>query len=164
MFTIDTALEANRRFAASFSPGERPPRPSLALLLCMDARIEPIQALGLPYGHAHIIRNAGGRIADAIRSLAISQTLFGTEEVAIVHHTECGMLTFTDETIRKRLREERGANADAIAFLPFTDLRRSVLDDIQAYRESPLLRQDIPVRGFTYDVATGRLAEVFADA
>lgn len=128
----------------------------------MDARIEPIQALGIPYGYAHIIRNAGGRVADAIRSLAISQTLIGTQEVAIIHHTECAMLTFTDDTMRTRLREERGANADAVAFLSFTDLRQSVLDDIQAYRESPLLRQDIPVRGFTYNVETGILTEVFS--
>lgn len=129
-------------------------------MLCMDARIDPIRALGLPPGSAHIIRNAGGRVVDAIRSLVISQTIIGTEEVAIIHHTQCGMETFTDAEIRQKLRDERNAIADDIAFLPFQDLEQAIRDDIQIYRQSPLLRQDIPVRGFIYEVDSGRLREV----
>jgi carbonic anhydrase len=157
-------LKANDRYAQSFSKGELPlpPARKVALVVCMDARIDPARALGLEEGDAHVIRNAGGRIADALRSLAISQTLLGTEEVVIVHHTDCGMLTFSDESIRKQLRKERGVDADAIAFLPFDDLDASVRNDLQAYEASPLVRHDIPVRGFVYDVKTGRLREVRA--
>lgn len=160
MTAIDDALRANRQYAASFDPGLQPPRPKLALVLCMDARIDPIRALGLPSGHAHIIRNAGGRVVDAIRSLIVSQTIIGTEEVAIIHHTQCGMETFTDAEIRQKLRQERNAIADDIAFLPFEDLEQAIRDDIRIYRQSALLRQDIPVRGFIYEVETGRLREV----
>ncbi len=157
---IDDALKANLKFAAGFAPPTQPPRPKLALVLCMDARIDPIRALGLPPGAAHIIRNAGGRVADAIRSLVVSQAIIGTEEVAIVHHTQCGMQTFTDAEIRQKLRDERDAIADDIAFLAFQDLEQAVRDDVRIYRLSPLLRQDIPVRGFVYEVETGRLREV----
>lgn len=157
--SIEHALEANRRYAETFSPGEAG-TPRLAVVLCMDARIDPLRALGLPYGYAHIIRNAGGRVADALRSLAISQRLLGTREVAIVHHTECGMMTFTDDDMRQRLREEAGMVADHLAFLPFKDLEESIRDDLRLYRMSPLVRQDVVVRGFVYDVATGLLREV----
>lgn len=160
MTAIDDALHANREWAANFDGSLQPPRPRLALVLCMDARIDPIRALGLPPGSAHIIRNAGGRVVDAIRSLVISQTIIGTEEVAIIHHTQCGMETFTDAEIRQKLRDERNAIADDIAFLPFQDLEQAIRDDIQIYRQSPLLRQDIPVRGFIYEVDSGRLREV----
>lgn len=157
---IDDALKANLQYAASFSAPLQPPQPRLALVLCMDARIDPIRALGLPSGSVHIIRNAGGRVADAIRSLVISQSIIGTEEVAIVHHTQCGMQTFTDAEIRQKLRDERNAIADDIAFLAFSDLEQAIRDDIRIYRQSPLLRQDIPVRGFVYEVETGRLREI----
>jgi carbonic anhydrase len=125
----------------------------------MDARIDPAKALGLEEGDAHVIRNAGGRIADAIRSLAISQELLGTEEVMIVHHTDCGMLTFNDEALRRRFKEH-GIDADDVAFLPFSNVDESVRADLAAYARSPLLRHDIPVRGFVYDVKTGRVREV----
>ncbi|MGK2965886.1 MAG: beta-class carbonic anhydrase [Tepidiformaceae bacterium] len=160
MSAIDDALEANRRFVSTFEPPETPPAPKLALVLCMDARIDPIRVLGLKPGHAHIIRNAGGRVADALRSLVVSQRVIGTEELAIIHHTECGMATFTDREIRKRLREETGEITDHISFYPFQDLDQSVRDDIQLYRQSPLVRHDIPVRGFVYEVGTGQLREV----
>jgi carbonic anhydrase len=130
----------------------------------MDARIDPEKALGLEEGDAHVIRNAGGRISEAIRSLAISQVLLATEEVMIVHHTDCGMLTFTDADIRKKLKEHFGADADHVAFLPFGDVEESVRADLRAYNESPLVRHDIPVRGFVYDVRTGRLNEVKEEA
>ncbi len=127
-----------------------------------DSHLRPAEKfLGLSEGDAHVIRNAGGRFADAHRSLTISQTLLGTKEVAFVHHTDCGMLTFNDDVIRKII-SDKGGNADAIAFQSFTDLEKSVKDDIAAYKKNDLLLQDIPVRGFVYDVKTGALTEVKA--
>ncbi|MCK9519862.1 MAG: carbonic anhydrase [Dehalococcoidia bacterium] len=160
MSAIDRALAANRYFAETFELPPRMPNPELAAVLCMDARIDPIRTLGLHPGEGHIIRNAGGRLSDAIRSLAISQTILGTREVAIVHHTECGMMRYSDDEMRMMFRKATGAIADGIAFLPFHDLEQSVRDDLELYRQSTLLRQDIPVRGFIYDVETGRLTEV----
>ncbi|RPJ77652.1 MAG: carbonic anhydrase [Acidobacteria bacterium] len=161
MAAIDHALDANNRYADGFRKGSlpMPPRRKLAIVVCMDARIDPAKALGLEEGDAHVIRNAGGRIADAVRSLAISQALLGTEEVMIVHHTDCGMLTFTDDSLRAQLRE-RGVDADDVAFLPFKDVEESVRADLDAYERSPLVRHDVPVRGFVYDVKTGRVHEV----
>ncbi len=157
--SIDLALAANRTFAGTFLPSPAG-TPRLAVLLCMDARIDPVRALGLPYGHAHIIRNAGGRMADALRSLAISQLLLGTTEVAVIHHTECAMMTFTEADMRRRLGHEAGVDPGDMAFLPFRDLEESVRDDLRLYRASALVRHDVPVRGFIYDVATGLLREV----
>ncbi len=166
MSVIDETLAANRRYSDQFTKGDLPlpPARKLAVVVCMDARIDPARALGLEEGDAHVIRNAGGRIADALRSVAISQTLLGTQEVAIIHHTDCGMLTFSDQSIRKQLRDARGIDADHVAFLPFGDLDQSVRDDIAAYHASPLPRHDVPVRGFVYDVRTGALREVAAAA
>ena len=162
MAVIDEFLRANATYANTFSKGSLalPPARKIAAVVCMDARIDPARALGLEEGDAHVIRNAGGRIADALRSLAISQQLLGTEAVAIVHHTDCGMLTFSDDSLRKKLRTTLSADADHIAFLPFTDIAQSIRDDIAIYRTSAIVRQDIPVRGFIYDVKTGTLAEV----
>ena len=162
MPAIQEFLKANEDYASSFTKGALalPPARKVAVVVCMDARIDPARALGLQEGDAHVIRNAGGRISDSLRSLTISQTLLGTEEVAIIHHTDCGMLTFSDDDIRTKLRADKNVDADAVAFLPFKDLDRSVLDDIAVYRASPLVRQDVPVRGFVYDVRTGRLREV----
>ncbi len=157
---IDRALEANEYFSRTFVLPPDLPGPEVAAVMCMDARIDPVRALGFRPGEAHIIRNAGGRLADAIRSLAISQTILGTREVMIVHHTQCGMMRYTDDEMRLMFRKARGAIVDGIAFLPFRDLVQSVLDDLELYRQSPLLRQDIPVRGFVYDVETGKLTEV----
>jgi carbonic anhydrase len=155
-------LAHNRGFARGYVAGEAPARPRkrLAVVLCMDARIDPFAALGLKTGDAHILRNAGGRIVDALRSLVISQTQLGTREVAIIHHTECGMMTFRDDDIRATIRADLGADASHVAFLPFRDLEESIRDDLAYYRQQPLLRQDIPVRGFVYDVGTGLLREV----
>ncbi|MET0285941.1 MAG: carbonic anhydrase [Polyangiales bacterium] len=162
MAVADEFVQANRKYAEQFDKGALalPPARKVAVVVCMDARIDPARALGLQEGDAHVIRNAGGRIADSLRSLAISQTLLGTQEVVIVHHTDCGMLTFSDDDIRRKLRLERHADADHIAFLPFKDLDDSVRDDLSAYEASPLVRHDIPVRGFIYDVQTGKLREV----
>jgi len=160
----ESVLKANAVYAASFTKEKAnlvlPPARKLAIVACMDARLDVAKATGLEEGDAHVIRNAGGRIHDALRSLAISQTLLGTQEVIIIHHTDCGMLTFTDETIRHKLRKERSIDADHIAFLPFNDLEKSIVDDIQLYHASPLVRHDVSVRGFIYDVKTGKLNEV----
>jgi carbonic anhydrase len=156
---IDDILDANARYAATFEAGPQPD-PRIALVLCMDARIDPIRALGLPYGSAHIIRNAGGRVQDALRSLAVSQAVIGTEEVMIVHHTECAMAAMDDAQIAARLNANGRSVPEGFPFLTFSDLEQVARDDLAAYRASPLVRQDIPVRTFTYEVATGHVREV----
>jgi carbonic anhydrase len=132
----------------------------------MDARIVPSRQLGLEEGDAHVIRNAGGRARDALRSLVISQRLLGTNEVAVIHHTDCGMLTFDNAGLRGKVGEELGAQAGAeaagIDFLPFADVEQSVRDDVAELRASPLLPRQVPVRGFVYDVRSGRITEVDA--
>lgn len=162
MTVVDELVAANANYVKGFEHGALalPPARKVALVVCMDARIDPAKALGFKEGDAHVIRNAGGRFADALRSLAISQTLLGTQEVAFVHHTDCGMLTFTDASIRQQLKKDRRVDADHLAFLPFDDLDESVRADLRAYRASPLVRQDIPVRGFVYDVKSGAVREV----
>ena len=166
MTVIDEMLKANTGYAQGFQKGglAMPPARKTAVVTCMDARIDPARALGLEEGDAHVIRNAGGRVSEAIRSLAISQQLLGTREVAVIHHTDCGMLTFTDDQLRKKLRNELGANADHVAFLAFDDVERSVQDDLEEYAHSPLVLHDIPLRGFVYDVKSGALTEVKAPA
>jgi carbonic anhydrase len=161
MAVADEFLQANDQYAATFTKGglPMPPARHVAVVTCMDARLDPAKFLGLQEGDAHVIRNAGGRAADAIRSLAISQQLLGTREVIVIHHTDCGMLTFTNEQLQQKLRDDLGAEA-TLDFLPFADLEQSVRDDLQAIRRTPLLLQDVPVRGFIYDVRTGRLQEV----
>ena len=161
MPVADEFVQANQQYAAAFDKGSlpMPPRRHVAVVTCMDARLDPAKFLGLQEGDAHVIRNAGGRAADAIRSLVISQQLLGTREVVVIHHTDCGMLTFTDDQLRQKLRDDLGTQTTD-AFLPFSDLERSVRDDVAAIRTSPLLLKDLPVRGFIYDVRTGRLQEV----
>ena len=163
MPVVDELLAANERYAAGFDTGDLPlpPARQVAVLVCMDARIDPAKALGLAEGDAHVVRNAGGRASDdALRSLAISHELLGTREVVVVHHTDCGMLTFTNDQIRQRLRDRLGADASAIDFLPFGDLDQSVRDDVATIRSSPLIPDDIAVCGFVYDVRSGRLRRV----
>jgi carbonic anhydrase len=158
MSAIDDMIAANRLYAAEFESHR--PQAVLAIVACMDARIDPFRALGLHYGFAHIIRNAGGRVAEALRSLAISQSVLGTREVAIIHHTECGMMAPSEE-IRERISAGLGRDVDpSLPLLAFSDLDQSIREDLQAYRDSPLVRHDIPVRGFVFDVATRRLHEV----
>ncbi len=163
MSELPAILEANERYAAGFAKGDLPMPPArrLAVLTCMDARIDPAQALGLAEGDAHVIRNAGGRASDdALRSLVISQQLLGTREVLVVHHTDCGMLTFTNEQLRDQLRTTLGADASHVDFLPFADLEESVREDVRRIQASPFIAADIPVSGFIYDVRTGRLQQV----
>jgi carbonic anhydrase len=163
MSVVPRFLEANERYAATFTKGDlaMPPARRVAILTCMDARLDPAKFLGLEEGDAHVIRNAGGRAtADALRSLIISQQLLGTREIVVIHHTDCGMLTFTDDQLRRQLRERFGVPADDWAFLPFTDLAQSVRDDIAAIRRSPFILPETTITGFIYDVRTGRLSQV----
>ena len=162
MALVDEIRAANAAYAETFGEGDLPipPARKLAVVACMDARLDPARALGLQSGDAHVIRNAGGRAADALRSLAISQQLLGTTAVVIVHHTDCGMLTFDNATMHGICQERLGVDASDIDFLPFADLEQSVRDDIEIVRSSPLIANDVEVTGFIYDVKTGRLHEV----
>jgi carbonic anhydrase len=162
MSETDTLLQNNEAYAASFEKGDLPlpPGRKVAVLACMDARLDPARVLGLEEGDAHVIRNAGGVVTDeAHRSLAISQNLLGTEEIVIIHHTDCGMVTFSDEDFAQRLESETGSrppwNAQA-----FEDLDVDVRDSIKRIRESPFVPRTDSVRGFVYEVETGRLREV----
>src|SRR4249919_3913723 len=132
MSEVQEFQKANAAYASSFSKGNLPMPPGrhVAILTCMDARLDPARFLGLKEGDAHVIRNAGGRASDdAIRSLIISSRLLGTREFAVVHHTDCGMLTFSNDDLRGKLEAETGADATDIDFLPFGDLEQSVRDD-----------------------------------
>ena len=164
MSVIDEVLEANRSYAARFDLGglSAPPARRLAILACMDARLSIEQMLGLKTGDAHIIRNAGGIVTeDALRSLILSHHLLGTREFMIINHTECGMLNFRDEDLRARLEQETGTAVVApYAFHAFRDLETNVREQIQKLRSHPWVPQEVVVRGFIYDVKTGRLQEV----
>jgi len=162
MAVIDELLEANRRYSGERRQVQLPMPPSrkVAVLACMDARLDPARVLGLAEGDAHVIRNAGGRAQDAIRSLVISQRLLGTTAIAIVHHTDCGMLTFTNPVIQAKIRADLSADAGEIDFLPFGDVDASVREDLAILRKSPLIARGTEIRGFVYDVKTGRLSEV----
>jgi carbonic anhydrase len=166
MSVIDELVRANTEYARAFDRGDLPlpPKRRVAVVTCMDARIVPAHALGLEAGDAHVIRNAGGRARDALRSLVISQRLLGTNEIAVIHHTDCGMLTFTNPELHARVKEDLGADSTAIDFLPFSDLEESVREDVAFLVSSPLIPRDIPIRGFIYDVRTGRLNEVATEA
>jgi carbonic anhydrase len=153
-------MAANESFAASFPAGGPAHSPRSAVVTCMDARLDPVRFLGLDVGEAHVIRNAGGLVTDdALRSLVLSHWLFGTKETFVIAHTDCGMLTFTNDQLHAKLREEAGVEASEIDFLPFTDLEQCVAEGVERVRESPLL-SGVRAAGFVYDVLTGRLREV----
>lgn len=162
MSVSDELLQANREYARTFDRGTLPMPPGrrLAVVTCMDARIVPSRQFGLEEGDAHVIRNAGGRARDALRSLVISQRLLGTNEIAVIHHTDCGMLTFTNSDLHTKVKQDLGADASGIDFLPFSDLEESVREDVAFLLSSPLIPADVEIRGFVYDVRTGRLNEV----
>lgn len=161
MTAIDDLIAANARYAAGLAPAELPLRGGgrLCILTCMDVRIETGRAFGLVEGTAYLLRNGGGRMLPALPSIILSQELLGINELAVIHHTDCGMMTFTDDSLRERFAA-RGLDASAVTFGAFTDLEASVREDLQIYAESPLVRHDIPVRGFIFDVATGLLRSV----
>jgi carbonic anhydrase len=161
--TVTDELVANHEtYAAHFDKGDLPlpPAKKLAVVACMDARVNPYGALGLHEGDAHVIRNAGGVITEnEIRSLAISQRLLGTEEIILIHHTDCGMLTFTDDDFKRSIQDEVGIKP-AWAAESFTDLDEDVRQSIARIKASPFIPRKESVRGFVYDVATGKLREV----
>lgn len=166
MATADEITAANERYAKEFAKAGKgslpmPPGRRLAVITCMDARLDPEQFLGLHEGDAHVIRNAGGRASDdALRSLVISQELLGTEEVLVIHHTDCGMLTFTNDQLREKLREKYGRDPGNVNYLPFLDLKQSVQDDVETVRSYPFMRKDTKVSGYIYDVKSGKLQKV----
>lgn len=179
---VDEVLTANHAYAAEFGDKAKlriPPGRRFAILTCMDARLDPAKFAGLAEGDAHVVRNAGGRASDdAIRSLVISYKLLGTHGWFVIHHTDCGMETFTDDVMRRLLAssletatlDERGwrdvgkgagsSEAEYIDWLTFDDNAKSVCADVRRIRSHPLVPKTIPIYGFIYDVKTGRLAEV----
>jgi carbonic anhydrase len=160
--TTEELLKNSERYAAAFDKGHlrSPPDRKVAVLTCMDARLDPARILGLEEGDAHVIRNAGGVVSDdAIRSLAISQHLLGTEEVVVIQHTDCGMLTLSDEEFAARLESETGRRPDWSAHT-FDDLEAHLRDSIERIRHDPFLLRTDSVRGFIYEVETGRLREL----
>ncbi len=163
MSVFDAFLTANQSYAQSFNSGDlpMPPARKVAVLTCMDARLHPEKFLGLDVGDAHVIRNAGGRASeDAIRSLVISQRLLGTTAIVVIHHTDCGMLTFTNNDLAQKIHQDLGVDVGDRDFLPFPDLEQSVRDDVALLRSSPLIPQDIPISGAVYDVRTGTVQEI----
>jgi len=163
MSAVDDAVTANERFAAASPPAlETRPSRGLAIVACMDARIDVLAALGLGPGEAHVLRNAGGVITDdVIRSLAISQRKLGTREVMLIHHTDCGMETISDEGFATELEEETGF-APEFPIHAFTDAEADVRESVLRLRRSPFLPHRDAVRGFVYDVTDGRLREIEA--
>jgi len=178
---LDEVLAANEQYAASFDKGDlaMPPARAFAVLTCMDARLDPAKYAGLSEGDAHVIRNAGGRASnDAIRSLVISYKLLGTREWFVIHHTDCGMETFTDEIMRGLLAssletsavDESGwhdhgagpgsSEGDYIDWLTISDNAKSVVADVKRIREHPLVPGRIPIYGYIYDCKSGRLIEI----
>jgi carbonic anhydrase len=164
MSLIDEALSANATIANGYDPGRgKPPAPKIAIVTCADPRLSSIeQMLGLAEGDVDMIRNFGTVIDDdAVRSLVLSTRLLGTREIMIINHTDCGMLRFTDSEMEDRLRKETGRAP--IAPARFTDAEANTKEQIQKARSHPWISQDVPVRGFVFDVSTGRLSEVFPD-
>jgi carbonic anhydrase len=162
MSATDDLLANNETYAAAFDKGDLPVPPArkVAVVACMDARLHVSALLGLSEGDAHIIRNAGGVVTDdAIRSLAISQRLLGTEEIILIHHTGCGMLTFSDDEFRSSIEQETGIKPEWAAE-SFTDLEGDVRQSMARITASPFLPHKDSVRGFIYEVESGRLREV----
>lgn len=162
MSVTDELLKNNEAYAEGFDKGDLPMPPSrkVAVVACMDARLVVSRILGLDEGEAHIIRNAGGVVTDdEIRSLAISQRLLGTEEIVLIHHTDCGMLTFTDAEFAAKLEDETGSKPEWSAEA-FSDLDEDVRKSVARIKESPFIPKKDSVRGFVYDVESGGLREV----
>ena len=164
MSVTDELLKNNERFVATFDKSDKPMPPArgLAVVACMDARLHVSAILGLEIGDAHIIRNAGGVVTDdAIRSLVISQRLLGTSEIILIHHTDCGMVTFTDDAVKAQIKEDTGIRPP-FSLEAFPDAEDDVRQSIARIKASPFIPSRDKVRGFVYDVTTGRLHEVGA--
>ena len=161
MTVTDEFVQANQAYQSGFEgPLPLPPARKVAVVACMDARLDPAKILGIAEGDAHVIRNAGGVVTeDALRSLAISQNLLGTEEIVLVHHTDCGMVTFSDDEFRQRLESETGIRP-AWAAEAFPDAAEDVRQGIRRIAANPFIPRKEKVRGFVFDVATGQLNEV----
>jgi len=162
MSVIDELVSNAQSYEKSFDTGDLPlpPAKRVAIVACMDARLNPYGLLGLREGDAHVIRNAGGVITDdEIRSLSISQRLLGTEEIMLIHHTDCGMLTFSDDGFRRQVQDETGVKPEWAAEA-FDDLEEDVRQSIARIEASPFIPNKDKVRGFIYEVETGRLREV----
>src|SRR6266853_1484412 len=162
MSVTDSLVRNNEVYSRSFAKGDlpMPPAKHLAVLACMDARLDVHKILGLEEGDAHIIRNAGGVATDdAIRSLVISQRLLGTNEIILVHHPDCGMLTFKDDDVKRQIESEVGIRP-AFALEAFPDLEEDVRQSIARIQASPFIPNKSSVRGFVYDVRSGKLGEV----
>jgi carbonic anhydrase len=162
MTVTDELVQNNERYAEQFEKGDLPlpPAKGVAVVACMDARLHVSKILGLTEGDAHIIRNAGGVVTDdEIRSLAISQRLLGTQEIILIHHTDCGMLTFKDDEFRHQIEEETGVRPEWAAEA-FSDLDADVRQNIARIKASPFIPHTDSIRGFVYEVETGRLREV----
>jgi carbonic anhydrase len=158
----DELLRNNAEFASSFKQGDlpMPPDKGLAVVACMDARLNVYALLGLREGQAHVIRNAGGVVSDdVLRSLVISQRLLGTSEIILIHHTDCGMLTFTDDQVKADIEADTGLRPH-FALEAFPDLERDIRQSIARIKASPFVPNKDSVRGFIYDVRTGQLQEV----
>jgi carbonic anhydrase len=162
MSVTDELLQNNAQYAESFEEGDLllPPARGVAVVACMDARLDVHKILGLGEGDAHVIRNAGGVITDdEIRSLAISQRLLGTTEIVLIHHTDCGMLTFSDDELKQQIQEDVGIKPH-FSMESFSDLEEDVRQSIARIQASPFVPNKDSVRGFIYEVETGRLREV----
>jgi len=162
MSQTDELLRNAEKYAEDFDKGDlpMPPARKVAIVACMDARLSPFALLGLEVGDAHVIRNAGGVVTDdEIRSLAISQRLLGTEEIILLHHTDCGMLTFTDDEFRHAIQEETGIKPMWPAE-SFSDVEEDLRQSLARITSSPFIPKKDSVRGFVYEVETGRLREV----
>src|ERR687891_156574 len=162
MSATDDLLRNAESYATGFDKGDRPvpPEKKVVVIACMDARLNTYGLLGLQEGDAHVIRNAGGVVTDdAIRSLSISQRLLGTEEIILIHHTDCGMLTFTDDEFKRQIQDETGIKPEWAAEA-FNDLDEDVRQSIARIKASPFIPRKGSIRGFVYEVETGRLREV----
>lgn len=162
MSATNDFLEANRNYVETFTKGDKPmpPAKKVAVVACMDARIETGRLLGLEEGDAHVIRNAGGVVTDdVIRSLAISQRLLGTTEIVLIHHTDCGMLTFEDDAVKAEIERDTGLRP-SFALEAFPNLESDVRQSVRRIEASPFVPHKNSIRGFVYDVETGRLNEV----
>ena len=162
MTVIDDLLLNNTRYVDSFDKGHLPlpPGRKLAVVACMDARLDPHRILGLEEGDAHVIRNAGGVVSDdVVRSLVISQRLLDTREIVLIHHTDCGMLTFRDDDVKDSIEADTGLRP-AFALEAFRDLEQNVRQSTARIHANPFILYKDQVRGFVYDCATGRLNEV----